>query len=44
MQATDLDSLKALSKGGWSDIEGFMRFFNLYPKQLTFENVLEKFK
>ena len=43
-QATDLDSLKDLSGGGWSDIEGFLRFFNLYPKQLTFDNVKAKFK
>ncbi|KAI7839227.1 hypothetical protein COHA_007040 [Chlorella ohadii] len=56
-EAKTLDELKALLKGGWGDVEGFMangnasppiffylqRYFNLYPKDLTFANVMSLF-
>lgn len=33
-QATDLASLKSKLGGGYGDIEGFLRFFSLYPNNV----------
>ena len=43
-QATSLDDLKAKLKGGWGDVEGFVRYFGLYPADITFENLKAAFK
>lgn len=29
---------------GWEDVEGFMRYWNLYPNQLTLQNIKARFK
>ncbi|KAL4447900.1 hypothetical protein ABPG75_005119 [Micractinium tetrahymenae] len=42
-EATDLASLKAKLGGGYGDIEGFLRFFSLYPNNITFANLKAKF-
>ncbi|EFN54711.1 hypothetical protein CHLNCDRAFT_135377 [Chlorella variabilis] len=42
-EATDLDSLKELFGGSWGDVEGFMKYYGLYPNQLTFANVKANF-
>jgi hypothetical protein len=46
LQATTFEELKELydSYTGWSDVEGFLKFFNLYPAQLNLSIVQEVFK
>lgn len=44
LQATTFDELKELYGDSWEDVEGFMKFFNLYPAQLNLTVVQELFK
>ena len=43
-QATSLDELKAALKGGWGDVEGFVRYFGLYPADITLDSLKAAFK
>lgn len=44
MQAASLDQLKELYGGDWRDVEGFMKFYDLYPAQLSLKRVKDLFK
>jgi hypothetical protein len=43
-QATSFDQLKQLYGGDWRDVEGFMKFYDLYPAQLNLKRVRTLFK
>lgn len=42
-EAKNFTHLKALYGGGWGDVEGFMKYFDLYPADLTMDNMKANF-